>query len=49
MMNNILGTNLLQNFVTILIWKNDREMNKYTKSKNQELITLIIKFEEYNN
>ena len=43
MVNNILGINLFQNFVTILVWKIDRGMDKYTKNKNQGLIILVMK------
>ena len=47
--NIILGTNLLQNFASILIWNMDKRMDNYNKNKNQILIMLIIKFERYNN
>ena len=49
MMNNILGTNLLQNFTTILVSKIDRGMDKYAKNKNQGLIILIINIGGCNN
>ena len=44
MINNILGTNLLQNFTIILVLKIDRGINKYIKNKNHELIILVMKF-----
>ena len=34
MVNSTLGINLIQNFATILIWKIDKGMDKYTKNKN---------------
>ena len=49
MMNNILETNLLQNFASILAIKIDKKTNKYNKNKNQGLIILVIKFEGYNS
>ena len=33
MMNNILQIKLFQNFTTLLVWKIDRRMDKYTKNK----------------
>ena len=44
MVNNILKINLLQNFVTILVKKIDKKMDKYIKNKNQRLIILVMKF-----
>ena len=49
MMNSISGINLLQNFVIILIWKIDKIINKYNKSKSYGLIILLMKFRRYNS
>ena len=49
MVNSTLGTNLIQNFATILVKKFDRRMNKYTKSKNQGLIMLVMKIKGCNS
>ena len=49
MINNTLGINLFQNFATILVWKFDRVVDKYIKSKNQEIIILIIKIKGCNS
>ena len=49
MVNSTLRTNFLQNFTTILVWKIDRGMNNYTKSKNQGLIMLVMKIGECNS
>ena len=48
MVNNILETNLLQNFITILVWKFDKRMDKYIKNENWKLIMLVMKITGYN-
>ena len=40
---------LPRNLSSILIWKIKKITNDYNKNKNERLIILIIKYEEYNN
>ena len=48
MVYNIFETNLVQIFSYILTCKTNWKTNNYNKSKNKELIILIMKFKKYN-
>ena len=41
--------NLCQNFKFILIWKMNKVMDKYIKTKNQGLIMLVMKIGGWNS